>query len=72
MLVWYRNNLYGNNQAVNAGRELDSPATGPKGELLLVDANNDPIVWSGGWWDAEPEPAQNSAIAAVPWMVPLL
>ncbi len=51
LLVWYRNNLYDNNQAVNGGREFAPPATGPKGELLLVDSHYEPVVWSGGWWD---------------------
>ncbi|MCK5922927.1 MAG: immune inhibitor A, partial [Methylococcales bacterium] len=50
MLIWYRNTMYNNNQAVNGGREFASPATGPKGELLLVDANYDPVTWSGGFW----------------------
>ncbi len=58
LLVWYRNNRYENNQAINGGREFAPPATGPKGELLLVDAHYEPISWSGGWWDADAgEPA---------------
>lgn len=52
LLVWYRNEFYPNNQAVAGGREFESPATGPKGELLLVDSHYEPIPWSGGWWDA--------------------
>ncbi|HSH05854.1 MAG TPA: M6 family metalloprotease domain-containing protein [Anaerolineae bacterium] len=51
LLIWYRNNFYTNNQAVAGGREFDLPAFGPKGELLLVDANFEPITWSGGLWD---------------------
>lgn len=53
LLVWYRNNLYSNNQAVAGGREFAPPATGPKGELLLVDSHYNEVPWSvesGGWW----------------------
>ncbi|RME45325.1 MAG: M6 family metalloprotease domain-containing protein, partial [Caldilineae bacterium] len=52
LLVWYRNNKYENNQAVAGGREFDPPATGPKGQLLVVDSHYEPIPWSGGWWNA--------------------
>ncbi len=55
LVVWYRNNMYTNNQAVNGGRELAPPAMGPKGELLLVDSHSDPVEWSGGWWDPDAE-----------------
>jgi hypothetical protein len=68
LLVWYRNNRYENNQAANGGREFDLPAFGPKGELLMVDAHHDPIVWSGGWWDAsaaEPAPTFSNRRAAM-------
>jgi len=52
LLVWYRNNFYNNNQAINGGRDGASPADGPKGELLLVDSHYEPIPWSGGWLNA--------------------
>ncbi|MBX7234974.1 MAG: immune inhibitor A [Caldilineales bacterium] len=60
LLVWYRNNLYSNNQAVAGGREFAAPAMGPKGELLAVDSHYDPIEWSGGFWNpatGKPGPA---------------
>ena len=51
MVVWYRNNLYPNNNIYAGDREYDGPAYGPKGELLLVDARYDVIEWTGGIWD---------------------
>ena len=51
MVVWYRNNLYPNNNIYAGARENDAPATGPKGELLLVDSHYDVIEWTGGIWD---------------------
>jgi immune inhibitor A len=53
LLIWYRNNFYDNNQIIAGGRGFYSPATGPKGELLLVDSHYEPVVWSGGFWDTE-------------------
>ena len=51
MLVWYRNNLYPNNNIYAGDREFDGPAYGPKGELLLVDSHYDVNEWTGGIWD---------------------
>ncbi|MCO6450026.1 MAG: immune inhibitor A [Caldilineales bacterium] len=51
LLVWYRNNYYENNNAVAGGRFNDAPASGPKGELLLVDSHFEAPTWSGGLWD---------------------
>ncbi|MCP4540859.1 MAG: M6 family metalloprotease domain-containing protein [Chloroflexi bacterium] len=51
LVVWYRNNRYTNNQVVGSGRYFDPYATGPKGELLLVDSHYEPGAWSGGLWD---------------------
>ena len=50
MVLYYRNNFYENNQIL-VGRYNDPPATGPKGELLVVDSHYEPVVWSGGLWD---------------------
>ena len=60
MVVWYRNNLYSDNQVIGGGREFAPPATGPKGELLVVDSHYDAIPWSvasGGWWANDNDPA---------------
>jgi hypothetical protein len=53
MLVWYRNTFYSNNNPVSGGRYYESPATGPKGELLLVDSHFEPVTWSNGFWNPE-------------------
>ncbi len=68
LLIWYRNTLYSNNQAVAGGREFASPAMGPKGELLLVDSHYDPIEWSGGFWNpaaGRPGPAFSNRRSAM-------
>ena len=52
LLIWYRNNFYSNNNPIAGGRYFDAPASGPKGELLLVDSHYEPVTWSGGWLDA--------------------
>lgn len=51
LLVWYRNEFYENNNITSGGRYFDPPATGPKGELLVVDSHHEPIPWSIGLWD---------------------
>lgn len=56
LLVWYRNQLYSNNNVVAGGREFDGPAVGAKGSTLLVDSHNDAIEYSGGIWN----PAANA------------
>ena len=50
MVLYYRNNFYENNQIL-VGRYSDPPASGPKGELLVVDSHYEPVTWSGGLWD---------------------
>jgi len=40
LLVWYNNGMYGDNEIVNY--LLDYPSIGPKGQMLVVDANPDP------------------------------
>jgi immune inhibitor A len=62
MLVWYRNEFYGNNNVMAGGREFHAPAAGAKGSTLLVDAHYDGAEWSGGIWDpvagaAAPKPS---------------
>lgn len=56
MVVWYRNDDYVNNNVLSGGRAANSPAYGPKGSMLVVDANPDPLLWSGGFWN----PAANA------------
>lgn len=52
MVVWYRNDDYVNNNVLAGGRAAAAPAYGPKGSTLVVDANSDPLLWSGGFWNA--------------------
>ncbi len=56
MVVWYRNDDYPNNNVLAGGRAANSPSYGPKGSMLVVDANPDPVLWSGGFWN----PAANA------------
>ncbi|MGB4979765.1 MAG: M6 family metalloprotease domain-containing protein [Anaerolineae bacterium] len=56
MVVWYRDDTYTNNNVLAGGRAANSPAYGPKGSTLVVDANADPLLWSGGFWN----PATNA------------
>ncbi len=41
LLVWYNNGMYADNEIFGA-RLVDFPSFGPKGQMLVVDANSDP------------------------------
>ena len=47
LLVWYNNNFYTDNEIYNYLH--DSPSFGPKGTMLVVDAQSGALPRSGRW-----------------------